>query len=84
MRSTPVVQDVRYRVVGRWDSGGARDTEHTAALLVDATDTATGAAVRLDLSGRAETLQRPDRSLATYAGRPAGPPQGFHVVRATR
>src|SRR5918994_943790 len=54
VRSTPVLQDVRYRVVTRWDSGGARDTEYTGPLLVDATNTTTGATVRLDLSGRAE------------------------------
>jgi hypothetical protein len=91
VRSVPVFQDVRYRVVTRWDSGGARDTEYTGPLLVEATNTSTGETVRLDLSGRAETLQRPDGSLAVYEtngpvgfGWPTGSvglPQGFYVFR---
>jgi hypothetical protein len=91
VRSTPVRQDVRSRVVTRWDSGGARDTEYTGPLLVDATNTTTGKTVRLDLSGRAETLQRPDGSLAVYEtdgpvgfGWPTGSvglPQGYYVFR---
>ncbi len=91
VRSTPVFQDVQYRVVTRWDSGGARDTEYTGPLLVDATSTSSGKTVRLDLSGRAETLQRPDGSLAVYEtdgpvgfGWPTGSvglPQGYYVFR---
>ena len=91
VRSTPVFSDVKFRVVTRWDSGGARDTEYTGPLLVDATNTTTGKSVRLNLSGRAETLQRPDGSLAVYEtkgpvgfGWPTGSvglPQGFYVFR---
>lgn len=91
VRSEPVFQDVRFRVVSRWDSGGARETEYTGPLLVDATNTTSDATVRLDLSGRAETLQRPDGSLAIYEtkgpvgfGWPTGSeglPQGFYVFR---
>ena len=87
--SEPVFQDVQSRVTSRWDSGGARETEYTGPLLVDATNTTTGATVRLDLSGRAETLQRPDGSLAVYEtkgpvgfGWPTGSvglPQGYYV-----
>ena len=91
VRSTPVFQDVRSRVTSRWASGGARTSEYTGPLLVDATNTASGATVRLDLSGRAETLQRPDGSLAVYEtdgpvgfGWPTGSeglPQGYYVFR---
>ena len=91
VRSTPVFQDVQYRVTSRWESGGARDTEYTGPLLVDATNTTSGESVRLDLSGRAQTLQRPDGSLATYEthgpvgmGWPTGSvglPQGYYVLR---
>jgi len=87
--SEPVFHDVQSRVTSRWDSGGARETEYTGPLLVDATNTTTGATVRLDLSGRAETLQRPDGSLAVYEtkgpvgfGWPTGSvglPQGYYV-----
>ena len=66
VRSTPVFQDVRSRVVSRWESGGPRETEYAGPLLVDATNTTSGKTVRLDLSGRAETLQRPSGSLAVY------------------
>lgn len=89
VRSTPVKQDVRSRVLSRWDSGGARETVYDGPLLVDATNTTTGKTVRLNVSGRADTLQRPDGSLATYEslgpvgfGWPTGSgglPQGYYV-----
>lgn len=91
VRSTPVFADVQYRVTSRWEAGGARETEYTGPLLVDATNTTSGETVRLDLSGRAETLQRPNGSLAVYEtkgpvgmGWPTGSvgmPQGFYVLR---
>ena len=91
VRSTPVFSDVRSRVVSRWDSGGARETEYAGPLLVDATNISTGESARLDLSGRAVTLQRPDGSLAVYETRgpvgfgwptgSVGQPQGYYVFR---
>jgi len=91
VRSTPVFSDVRSRVVSRWDSGGARETEYAGPLLVDATNTSTGESARLDLSGRALTLQRPDGSLAVYETRgpvgfgwptgSVGLSQGYYVFR---
>ncbi len=91
VHSTPVRQGVQSRVVSRWDSGGARETEYVGPLIVDATNTSTGKTVRLDLSGRAVTLQRPDGSLATYEtdgpvgfGWPTGSvglAQGYYLFR---
>lgn len=66
LRLTPVFQDVRYRVLSRWDSGGPRETVYDGPLLTDATNAETGATVRLNLSGRALTVQREDGSLKTY------------------
>lgn len=91
VRSTVVSQGIRFRVLSRWDSGGARETVYDGPLVTDATNTATGKAVRLNLSGRAETLQRPNGSLARYEslgpvgfGWPTGSiglAQGYYVFR---
>jgi hypothetical protein len=89
--STPVEADVRSKVVSRWSSGGPRVTWYAGPLVVDATNTTSGTSVRLDLSGYARTVQRPDGSLATYEtlgpvgfGWPTGSvglPQGYYVFR---
>jgi hypothetical protein len=96
LRSAPLRQDIRYRVLSRWDSGAPRTTEYAGPLVTESTNVDTGAAVRLNMSGHAVTLQREDGSLATYEssgpvgmGFPAGSVgletgfylfEGYHVV----
>jgi hypothetical protein len=91
VHSTPVRQDIVFRVVSRWESGGPRDVEYRGPLITEATNTTTGESVRLNMSGRAYTQQRPDGSLSTYEaigpvgfGWPTGSvglPQGYYVFR---
>lgn len=66
LSATPLFQDIRYRVLSRWDSGGPRVTVYDGPLRTENTNQATGGSVVLNMSGRAETLQREDGSLATY------------------
>lgn len=78
MTTDAVFQDVRYRVLSRWDSGGPRVTEYTGPLLNEVTNVETGSSVQLSMSGRAVTLQREDGSLARYESKgPIG--MGFPV-----
>lgn len=89
--TTPVFQDIRYRVLSRWDSGGPRETAYAGPLVTEATNEATGDSVRLNMSGSGTTLQREDGSLATYDTRgpvgfgwptgSVGLDQGFYVFR---
>lgn len=66
LQTRAVFQDVRFRVVSRWDSGGPRETEYSGPLLNEATNLETGASVQVSMSGRAVTLQRENGSLARY------------------
>lgn len=66
LSTTPVFQDLRYKVVSRWDSGGPRETVYDGPLRTENTNETTGESVVLNLSGRAEAVQREDGSLATY------------------
>lgn len=89
VHSTPVHQDIVFRVVSRWDSGGPREVHYRGPLVTEATNSTSGESVRLSMSGRAHTLQRPDGSLSTYEaigpvgfGWPTGSvglPQGYYV-----
>lgn len=91
VQTTTVFEDVKYRVMSRWDSGAPRETEYTGPLVSDATNQETGATTRYNISGRAEVLQREDGSLARYEtegpvgfGWPTGSvglPQGFYIFR---
>ncbi|MGA9716229.1 MAG: hypothetical protein WBQ48_10405 [Aeromicrobium sp.] len=67
LSATPVFQDVRQRVISRWNSGGPRETVYNGPLRTRNTNKTTGESVLSNLSGRAETIQREDGSLATYA-----------------
>jgi hypothetical protein len=66
LTTTPLFQDIRYKVVSRWDSGGPRETVYDGPLRTENTNEATGTSVVLNLSGRAELLQREDGSLENY------------------
>jgi len=66
LRSTPVRQDVKSRVLERYDSGAVRVQEFTGLLLVEVTNLSTGARVQRNLSGHAILTYREDGSIATY------------------
>lgn len=66
LRSTPVQQDIRSRVLARYDSGAVRTAEYAGLLLVDVTNLSTGETVQRNLSGRAFVTFREDGSIATY------------------
>lgn len=79
MSTTPLFQDIRSRVVSRWDSGGPRETVYAGPLRAESTNEATGESVVLNLSGRAELVQREDGSLQSYESKgPIG--MGFPVA----
>ncbi len=66
LRSTPVQQDVKSRVLERYASGAIRVQEFTGLLIVDVTNLSTGATVQRNLSGHAVVTFREDGSIATY------------------
>ena len=66
LRSTPVEQDVKSRVLERHASGAIRVQEFTGLLLVDVTNLSTGTTVRRNISGHAVVTYREDGSIATY------------------
>ncbi len=66
LRSTPVRQDVKSRVLERYDSGAIRVQEFTGLLLVDVTNLSTGTTARRNLSGHATVTFREDGSIETY------------------
>ncbi|MDF8262825.1 hypothetical protein [Luteipulveratus flavus] len=61
-----VEQNVKVKVLSRWDDGTPRTEKYTGLLLSRATNTSTGASTVLNLSGTAHTLYRIDGSLQTY------------------
>ena len=66
LRSTPVQQPVKSRVLERYDSGAVRVQEFTGLLLVDVTNLDTGTTVQRNLSGHAVVTYREDGSIETY------------------
>lgn len=89
LRSTPVQQDIKSRVLDRYASGAPRTMEFTGLLLIDVTNLSTGETVRRDVSGRAYVTFREDGSFETYEmqgpiglGWPQddGYERGFYVV----
>ena len=66
LRSTPVRQDVKSRVLERYDSGAVRVEEYTGLLLVDVTNLSTGTTVQRNLSGHAVVTYREDGTIETY------------------
>ena len=66
LRSTPVRQDVKSRVLERYDSGAIEVQEFTGLLLVDVTNLSSGETVQRNLSGHAIVTYREDGSIDTY------------------
>ena len=66
LESTPVRQELRSRVLSRWQSGEPREVEYAGPLVVEAVNTTSGESVRLNLSGHAWVVLRPDGSLSRY------------------
>src|SRR5215203_5677752 len=64
--STPVQQDVKSRVLERYDSGAVKVQEFTGLLVVEVTRVGTGETVTRNLSGHAIVTFREDGSIATY------------------
>ena len=85
-----VSQDIRGRVLDRYDDGAVRVEEFAGPLVVDFVNGDTGASVRRDAGGRAVAEYRPDGRYRTYAmfgpvglGMPDGAtglPKGYYVV----
>ncbi len=76
---TPDQQDLRQRVLSRYDDGSVRQRQFRGLLRGTFTHDETGATYTADSSGVAIQTLRPDGSLQTYETRgPVG--LGFHAI----
>lgn len=66
---TAVRQDIKVKVLSRWDDGTARSETYSGQLISRATNLSSGSSTDLNFSGTAQTLYRPDGSLSVYTMR---------------
>ncbi|AKU18307.1 hypothetical protein [Luteipulveratus mongoliensis] len=88
LKSEPVIQDIRVKVLQRWDNGKPRQEKYVGPLIVRVTNLSTGASSHQNLSGHATVLYRADGTMESYEmngpvgmGFPAGSDglsQGFY------
>lgn len=88
---TAVTQDVRGKVLSRWDNGTPKDTYYTGPLTVEATNDTTGKAKSYDMGGDAiesDTAAGALRDYQTFGpvgmgmpiGASKGLPPGYYVL----
>lgn len=91
LKATAVSQDVRSKVLSRWDNGKAKDTYYTGPLLEKVTNTATGKSKDYDMGGDALESDTSAGALRTYQtfgpvgvgmpiGESKGLPAGYYVL----
>jgi len=92
LKLVAVSQDVRGKVLSRWDNGTPKDTYYTGPLTTKAINEATGKSKDYFMGGAALESDSPAGAIQTYqtfgpvgVGMPAGASQGlsagFYVVR---
>lgn len=84
LSAVPISQDIKAKVLNRWDNGTARQTVFAGPLTERLTNTSTGANVTTDVGGTAIETDRADGSIAHYlmlgpvgVGMPIGTSRGL-------
>lgn len=91
LKLSAVTQDVRGKVLSRWDNGTPKDTFYSGPLTTRAENLTTGKAKNYDLGGEALETDYPTGNLQTYrmfgpvgigmpAGASKGLPAGYYAV----
>ncbi|WP_340540934.1 hypothetical protein [Nocardioides sp. GXZ039] len=91
LKASPVRQDIRSRVLSRWDNGTAKDTYYTGPLRVRVQNATTGKSRTVDMGGDAVESDDPSGAMRTYQmigpvgfgmpiGTSSGLPSGVYVL----
>lgn len=66
LRTTVVTQDIRSKVLSRWDNGTAKDTFYSGPLTIKATNATSGESQDYDMGGDAIESDNSSGAMQTY------------------